>query len=41
LPERFFSNKKWFPKFIIIRREQGSSAGGENPDEWFGFVKQI
>jgi hypothetical protein len=30
-----------FPRFIIIRREQGSGAGGGNPDEWYGFVKQM
>jgi hemerythrin-like domain-containing protein len=36
-----FQKKNWFPRFIIIRREQESGGGGENSDEWFGFVKQI
>ena len=35
MPEYLFTNKKnWFPRFIIIRREQGSGAGGENSNEW-------
>jgi hypothetical protein len=41
MPQCFFNKKNWFPRFIIIRREQGSSAGGENSDEWQGFVKQM
>ena len=41
MPEWFFTNKNWFPRFIIIRREQGSGEGVENSDEWCGFVKQI
>ena len=41
MPEWLFTKKNWFPRFIIIRREQGSSSGGENPDEWYGFVKQM
>jgi hypothetical protein len=41
MPECFFTKKNWFPRFIIIRREQGSSAGGDNSDEWNGFVKQM
>jgi hypothetical protein len=34
-------NRDWFPRFIIIRREKGSTKEGENPDEWMGFVKQM
>jgi len=34
MPEWLFSRKNWFPRFIIIRREQGSGAGGDNSDEW-------
>jgi hypothetical protein len=34
MPERFLSKQKWFPRFIIIRRQQGSSSGGDNSDEW-------
>ena len=41
MPEWFFGNMNWFPHFIIIRREQGSSAGGNDSDEWCGFVKQM
>jgi hemerythrin-like domain-containing protein len=41
MPQCLFGNKNWFPNFIIIRREQGSSEGGENSNEWFGFVTQI
>ena len=41
MPYSFFANRNWFPDFIIIRRKQGSSQGGENNDEWQGFVKQI
>ena len=42
MPEWLFTNKKnWFPRFIIIRREQGSGGGGDNSDEWYGFVKQM
>lgn len=41
MPEWVFSNKNWFPRFIVIRREQGSTVGGDNPDEWYGFVKHI
>jgi hypothetical protein len=41
MPQCLFGNKNWFPKFIIIRREQGSSAGEDNSNEWFGFVTQI
>ena len=41
MPEWCFTKKNWFPRFIIIRREQGSSAGGYNSNEWFGFVTQI
>jgi hypothetical protein len=41
MPDWCFTKENWFPRFIIIRREQGSSEGGENSDEWYGFVKQI
>ena len=41
MPDRLFTNRNWFPRFIIIRRQQGSSAGGDNPEEWQGFVKQM
>jgi hypothetical protein len=41
MPEWLFTKKNWFPRFIIIRREQGSSSGIENSDEWYGFVKQM
>ena len=41
MPEWLFTKKNWFPRFIIIRREQGSGAGAENSDEWYGFVKQM
>jgi hypothetical protein len=41
LPEWVFAKRNWFPRFIIIRREQGSSEGGDNSEEWFGFVKQM
>jgi hypothetical protein len=34
MPEWLFTYKNWFPRFIIIRREQGSGAGGENSNEW-------
>jgi len=34
MPERFLSKQNWFPRFIIIRRQQGSSSGGDNSDEW-------
>jgi hypothetical protein len=34
MPDSLFTYKKWFPRFIIIRREQGTGAGGENSDEW-------
>lgn len=36
-----YKEKSWFPKFIIIRREKGSTKEGENSDEWMGFVKQM
>jgi hypothetical protein len=41
MPLSFFEKKNWFPNFIIIRREQGSSEGGENSNEWFGLVTQM
>ena len=41
MPERLFKKENWFPRFIIIMREQGSGAGGDNSDEWYGFVKQM
>jgi hypothetical protein len=41
LPEWVFLKKNWFPTFIIIRREQGSSSGQDQSDEWYGFVKQM
>ena len=41
MPGSFFEKENWFPKFIIIRREQGSGEGGENSNEWFGFVAQM
>ena len=41
MPERFLSKQNWFPRFIIIRRQQGSSSGGDNSNEWQGFVKQM
>ena len=34
MPEWLFKKENWFPRFIIIRREQGSGAGGENSNEW-------
>ena len=34
MPEWIFTKRNWFPRFIIIRRQQGSSSGGDNPDEW-------
>ena len=37
----FLDNRNRFPRFIIIRREQGSREEGDNTDEWNGFVKQI
>ena len=41
LPEWVLSNRNYFPRFIIIRREQGSSEAEDNSDEWNGFVKQM
>jgi pyruvate/2-oxoacid:ferredoxin oxidoreductase beta subunit len=41
MPEWLFKKENWFPRFIIIRREQGSGTGGDNSDEWYGFVKQM
>jgi hemerythrin-like domain-containing protein len=41
MPQCLFSKENWFPRFIIIRREQGSSVGGDSTNEWFGFVTQI
>jgi len=41
MPDWCFTNENWFPRFIIIRREQGSSEGADNSDEWYGFVKQM
>jgi hypothetical protein len=43
MPEWLFTHRGWFPRFLIVRRQQGFSngAGGDNPDEWQGFVKQI
>jgi hypothetical protein len=41
MPRLLFSYRKWFPRFIIIRREKDSTKGGENSDEWLGFVKQM
>jgi hypothetical protein len=32
MPDKFFEITNLFPKFIIIRRQQGSSRGGENSD---------
>jgi hypothetical protein len=32
MPEWCFTKKNWFPRFIIIRREQGSGAGEDNSD---------
>jgi hypothetical protein len=34
MPEWLFTYKNWFPRFIIIRRKQGSGAGGDNSNEW-------
>jgi hypothetical protein len=34
MPDKLFKKENWFPRFIIIRREQGSGAGGENSNEW-------
>jgi hypothetical protein len=34
MPERFLSQKNWFPRFIIIRRQQGSISGADDSDEW-------
>ena len=34
MPEWIFTKRNWFPRFIIIRRQQGFSSGGDNPDEW-------
>jgi len=41
MPDWLFTRRNWFPRFIIIRRQQGSGAGGDNPEEWQGFVKQM
>ena len=41
MPEWLFTKRNWFPRYILIRRQQGSSSGGDNSDEWQGFVKQI
>ena len=41
MPEWVFTKRNWFPRFIIIRRQRGSGTGGDNPDEWQGFVKQM
>jgi hemerythrin-like domain-containing protein len=41
MPRCLFSKENWFPRFIIIKREQGTSAGGENTNEWYGFVAQM
>jgi archaellum component FlaC len=34
MPDWLFTRRNWFPRFIIIRRQQGSGAGGDNPEEW-------
>jgi hypothetical protein len=34
MPEWLFTKRNWFPRFIIIRRQQGSGSGGDNPEEW-------
>jgi hypothetical protein len=41
MPQCLLAKENWFPRFIIIRSEQGSSAGGENSNEWYGFVAQM
>jgi hypothetical protein len=41
MPKFLFKKKNWFPRFIIVRREKGSGDGGDNSDEWYGFVKQM
>ena len=43
MAEWLFTHREWFPRFLIVRRQQESStsAGGDNPDEWQGFVKKI
>jgi hypothetical protein len=42
MPQCLFSKENWFPPpFIIIRREQGTSEGGDNSNEWYGFVPQM
>jgi gluconate kinase len=41
MPDWYFDNRKLFPRFIIIRREQGSSLGGDDRNKWLGFVKEI
>ena len=32
MPDKFFAIKTFFPRFIIVRRKQGSGTGGENSD---------
>jgi hypothetical protein len=35
MPEWLFITKReWFPRFIIVRRQQGSGTGGDDPEEW-------
>ena len=41
MPQQLFAKSNWFPRFIIIRREKGSTKEGENSEEWMGFVKQM
>ena len=36
MAEWLFTHREWFPRFLIVRRQQASStgAGGDNSDEW-------
>ena len=36
-----FNMTQLFPRFIIIRKQNHSSKGGVNSEEWFGFVNQM
>lgn len=41
MPEWCFRKEKWFPKFIIFRRQQDAECPDGENDQWQGFVKQI
>lgn len=41
MSEADLKNERWFPRYIVVRKEAESEASQSGAGEWRGFVKDI